>query len=220
MTRLWITLYLVTSTRSVRWLKILLHPLRQKIAPVDRINLLLNGFGVGSDFSYFRISTMPSTTSFSPLRPTSPSRGWNPTTTLAICRCIPACRGSVVTTTSSMSSIFSISMAIRVVGNGRVERVDPLAQISKGPDVMRLRPQRQDIAADVRVRLRDRVRDHLQGHVVPSHQLVVEQDLILFDSTAEARHIDHAGYRLQGAVEHPVLHRLELIQRVASPFRT
>ena len=31
---------------------------------------------VGSDFSYFRISTMPSTTSFSPLRPTTPSRGW------------------------------------------------------------------------------------------------------------------------------------------------
>ena len=79
-----------------------------------------------------------------------------------------------------------------MVGHGRVERVDPLAEIADRPDVMRLRPQRQDVTADVGVGLRDRVGDHLQGHVVPPHQLRVEQDLVLLDGAAEAGHVDHA----------------------------
>ena len=97
-----------------------------------------------------------------------------------------------------MSSSFSTSIAVGVVGHGRVERVDPLAQIADGPDVVRLRAQREDVAADVGVGLRDRVGDHLQGHVVPPHQLGVEQDLVLLDGAAEAGHVDHAGDRLEG----------------------
>ena len=86
---------------------------------------------------------------------------------------------------------------VRVLGHGRVERVDSLAQVADRPDVVRLRPQRQDVAADVGVRLRDRVLDHLQGHVVLPHQLGIEQDLVLLDRAAEAGHVDHAGHRLR-----------------------
>ena len=55
--------------------------------------------------------------------------------------------------------------------------------------------------------------------VVLPQQLGVEQDLVLLDRAAEAGHVDDAGDRLERRFEHPVLHRLELVERVAGPFQ-
>ncbi len=76
-TRLCTTLWVVVLTSSVRWLKILIRiPLGRRLLLLISSIFSKTFSEVSSDFSYFRISTMPSTTSFSPLRPTIPSRGW------------------------------------------------------------------------------------------------------------------------------------------------
>ena len=67
--------------------------------------------------------------------------------------------------------------------------------------------------------LRDRVLDLLERDVVLPQQPRVDQHLVLLDRAAVARHVDHAGDRLERAVEHPVLHRLELVQGVARALR-
>ena len=76
-TRLCSTLWVVTWTSSVRWLKILRRiPLGSSLPLLSCSILSSTRWEVGSDLSYFLMSTMPSTTSLSPLRPTIPSRGW------------------------------------------------------------------------------------------------------------------------------------------------
>ncbi len=75
-TRLWTTLCVVTLTRSVRRLNgTIFMPVGRRLLSLMSLIFFSTASDVGSDFSYFRMSTMPSTTSFSPLRPTTPSRG-------------------------------------------------------------------------------------------------------------------------------------------------
>ena len=85
--RLCSTLCVVTWTRSVRWLKTpSFIPLgRSSSRSISRI-FSATASATGSDFSYLRIRTIPSTTSSSSPRPTIPSRGWWPTTTWATWR--------------------------------------------------------------------------------------------------------------------------------------
>src|SRR4051794_37275220 len=64
------------------------------------------------------------------------------------------------------SLIFLISMANIWSTIGRIERVDPLAQEPHRPDVVRLAPHGEDVAADVGVGARDRVLDLLERDVV------------------------------------------------------
>ena len=86
--RLCSTFSVVTLTSSERSLKILtvIPAGRSFLRSTSRI-LSLTLSVTGLDFSYFRIRTMPWTTSLSvrpaASRPTNPSRGWCPSTTLA-----------------------------------------------------------------------------------------------------------------------------------------
>ena len=162
---------------------------------------------------------MPSTTSFSPLRPTSPEPRLIADDHLGELPDVD--RHVVVGGHDDVPDVLQLLDLDRVgvVGHGRVERVDPLADQADGPDVVRLRAQREDVAADVGVGLGDGVGDHLQGHVVPPHELRIQQDLVLLDGAAEPRHVDHARDRLERPGQHPVLHRLELAERVAGPLQ-
>ncbi len=108
---------------------------------------------------------------------------------------------------------------VGVLRDGRFERVSPLAQVTLGPDVMRLLTQREDVAAHIGVGLRDGVGDHLQGDVVPPHELHIQQDLVLLDGPAESGHIDHARHGLEGPIQDPVLDRLQVVQGIAVPFQ-
>ena len=96
----------------------------------------------------------------------------------------------------------------------------PLAEQAEGADVVRLAAEREDVAADVGVRLGDRVLDLLERDVVLPQQPGVDQHLVLLDRAAVAGHVDHAGHRLQGALEDPVLHGLELVEVYAGPSST
>ena len=80
-------------------------------------------------------------------------------------------------------------------------------------------PRREDVAADVGVRLRDRVLDLLERDAVMTQLPGVDQHLVLLDGAAEAGHVDHAGHGLELAFEHPVLDRLELVERVPRAFQ-
>ena len=79
--RLWTTLWVVTCTRSTRWLKTEIR-IPGGIIPSRSIsaNFAATALAVGRDFSPLRISTIPSTTSGSVPRPTIPRRGWWPST--------------------------------------------------------------------------------------------------------------------------------------------
>ena len=64
-----------------------LHPLGEQLLALDLLpSSSATASAVGSDFSYFRIRTMPSTTSSSSPRPTIPRRGLCPTITWATWR--------------------------------------------------------------------------------------------------------------------------------------
>ena len=108
---------------------------------------------------------------------------------------------------------------VGLVDQGRVERVLAPAEQPEGPDVVRLAAQGQDVAADVGVRVVDGVLHLLERHVVLAEQPGVDQDLVLLDRPAVAGHVDDAGDRLQGALEDPVLHGLELVGGVAGAFQ-
>ncbi len=96
-----------------------------------------------------------------------------------------------------------------------IKRVDPLAEKPDRPDVVRLRAERQDIAADIGIGVLDGVFNLLHRHAVLLHQPGVDEDLILLDGPAITGDVDHAGNLLEGAIEDPVLHGLELPRRVA-----
>ena len=84
--------------------------------------------------------------------------------------------------------------------------------------VVRLRAQAQDVAADVCVRLGDRVFDLLERDTVMPELPRVDEHLILLDGPAKAGDIDHSWHRLQLALEHPILDRLELVEGVTRSF--
>ena len=84
---------------------------------------------------------------------------------------------------------------------------------------MGLGAQGEDIAADVGVGVLDRVLDLLHRHAVLLQEPGVDQNLILLDGPAVSGHVDDAVDLLEGAVEHPVLDRLELVGRVAGTLQ-
>ncbi len=103
-------------------------------------------------------------------------------------------------------------------GVGWVERILGLADQAERADVVRLRAEREHVAADVGVRLAYRVLDLLERDAVLAEEPRVEPDLVLLDLAAVARHVDDARHRLEGPLEDPVLDRLELLGRVAGPL--
>ena len=80
---------------------------------------------------------------------------------------------------------------------------------------MSLAAKREEIAADVGVGLFDRILHLLHCHAVAPQFPRIDQHLILLDGAAKAGHIDHPRHLLEEPVEHPVLHRLELVDGVA-----
>ena len=100
----------------------------------------------------------------------------------------------------------------------RLEGVDPFAQKPDPAHDVRLAAQGEDVAADVGVRLLNGVLDLLERDSVVIQLHRVDQHLVLLHRAAEAGHIDHAGDRLERALEHPVLNRLDLVQGVARAF--
>ncbi len=107
---------------------------------------------------------------------------------------------------------------VGVFGVGRVERVDASAEQADGPDVVGLAAEAEEVAADVGVGTVDAVFHLLQGDVVLTHLLGVEQDLVLLDGASVAGDVDDAGDLLEGPVQDPVLHGLELSRGVAGSF--
>ena len=83
---------------------------------------------------------------------------------------------------------------------------------------MRLAAQRENVAADVGIGFRDCIFELLKGDVVVRHLLRINQHLVLLHRTAESRDVDHARHGLELPFQHPILHRLQLIECVFRSF--
>ena len=116
------------------------HPLRQKVALVDRIDLLLDGFGCRQRFLVLPHQHDAFDHVVFAVAADQPQPRLVPHHDLG--NLPDVYRHVVVSGHHHVVNVLDLLdlERIGVVGDGRIERVDPLAQVSDGPHVMRLRP--------------------------------------------------------------------------------
>ncbi len=106
-----------------------------------------------------------------------------------------------------------------VFNKGGIEGIGAAAQQADRPHVVGLGTEREHVAADVGIGLLDGVLDLPECDAIPIELARIDEHLILLDRAAEAGDVDHARHLFEHAVEHPVLHRLDLAERVARPLQ-
>ena len=100
-------------------------------------------------------------------------------------------------------------------------RQQRVADIVHRPDLAdaahdgRLRPDVDGVGTDIDIAVVQPVEHLLQGESVGQQAIEIDIDVVGLGLATPAGHVDHAGHRLQAALQDPILDRLEIGHRVA-----
>ncbi len=222
-TRLCSTLCLVTLTSSLRLVEDgQLHVARQDALFLDFLDLLLDG--IGNDDRFLILAHQHDAFDNVVFVPAAQPAAHDPQPRLVPFHHLGDVahqdRVPLVRRDNDVANI--VELVVDELGAAghvlRLERVNPLAEQPDPAHDVRLAAQGEDVSRNVGVGLLDRVLNLLERDTVVVQLHRVDQHQVLLDRAAKAGHVDYAGNRLERALHHPVLNRLDLVQGITGAF--